>query len=183
MSEEEQSADRQTATITRWLDAQGLTVTEPHWYVDEGWKRHQAQILPQFNAMLRAVDDGRIQWIVVDRADRFGTKSKKQLIHYLYLLEEARCRLVTVEGKDLTADDFATFVLAGYEGEKSEGEGRDKSHRVLSEMLERANRGQWLGGKVPYAMGVAALVLDGGELVERWRVRIVGKQNRWGCTS
>jgi DNA invertase Pin-like site-specific DNA recombinase len=83
-----------------------------HWYKDEGWARDTADERPDFQQLMKLVEAGRIQWIVVDRLDRFGTKSSKQLIVYLYRLEEAGCRLFDASGREWTGDDDATEISA-----------------------------------------------------------------------
>src|SRR5207244_1833348 len=67
------------------------------------------------------------------------------------------------------ADSLVTHLNA----DQSERELREKSVRNLEGKRQRAKRGQWLGGAVPYGMDVAAFRLLDGELVEQWRVQIV----------
>ena len=129
--------------------------------------------------MLRDADDGLVRWIVCDALDRFGTKNKHQLLSYLYRLQEAGCKLFTVNDKEWTGGDLLTLIEAGMEGEKSEKELRDKSERVLEAMRVMARQGTWLGGRIPYGFDVVAFRVEKtGQLVEQWRVRIVGPQSR-----
>src|SRR5581483_4913836 len=156
ISEDDQKADRQRKSTSEWIGRHGLDDGAVTVYEDLGWKRHQADKRPEFQRMLRDADDGRIKWIVCDALDRFGTKNKNQLLAYLYRLQEAGCQLYTANDKEWTGTDLLTLIEAGLEGEKSEKELRDKSERVLGAMRVMAEKGTWLGGRIPYGCDVVA---------------------------
>jgi hypothetical protein len=153
-------------------------VTPDHFYEDLGWAGVDADKRPAFQQLLRDADDGKVKWIVCDALDRFGTKNKHQLVAYLYRLQEADCKLFTVNDKEWTGEDLLTLIEAGVEGEKSEGEGRSKSERVLEKARQKAKRGEWLGGRIPYGMEVVAFRLVDRKLVEQWRWRMLGPDRR-----
>lgn len=178
VSIDRQDADRQRQSTQDWLARHGLAVPSAHVYEDLGWARAAADKRPAFQRLLRDADDGKIKWIVCDALDRFGTKNKHQLVSYLYRLQEADCKLFTVNDKEWTSEDLLTLIEAGVEGEKSEGEGRSKSERVIEKARQKAKRGEWLGGKIPYAMEVVALRLNGNGLEEQWRWRMLGPDRR-----
>ena len=46
-------------------------------------------------------------------------KSPKQLLYYLYRLEEANCKLFDVSGKEWTSEDDATEINAWVSGKAS----------------------------------------------------------------
>jgi hypothetical protein len=74
----------------------------------------------------------------------------------LYRLQEAGCKLYTINGKEWTSTDLLTLIEAGLEGEKSEKELRDKSEQVIEAMRVLAEEGTWLGGRIPYGCDVVA---------------------------
>ncbi len=79
-------------------------------------------------------------------------------------MQEAGCKLYTVNDKEWTGEDLLTLIEAGVEGEKSEGEGRSKSERVLEKARQKAKLGEWLGGRIPHGMEVVAFREVEGEL-------------------
>lgn len=178
VSTDKQDADRQRQSTKDWLDRHKASVDSDCVYEDIGWTRAEADKRPAFQQMLRDAEDGKIKWIVADSPDRTAAKSKHAMISYLYRLQEAGCRLYTVDDVEWTADDLLTLIKASIEGEKSEGEGRSKSERVLEKARQLAKRGEWLGGRVPYGTEVVAFRLVEGELVEQWRWRMIGADRR-----
>src|SRR5262245_51451357 len=100
VSDDKQDTQRQYDSIHAFERQHGITISKQHWFKDEGWARDKADVRPNFQQLIKLAEDRRIQWVVVDKLDRFGTKGSKQLIVYLYRLEEAGCRLYDVAGKD-----------------------------------------------------------------------------------
>ena len=176
VSEEEQNESRQGNDIDKWCQRHGVTISASRFYTDKGWTRDEADQRPEFQTMLTAAQDGLINWIVVSESDRFGTKSTKQLFHFLYLLEECGCRLYTTTDEDLTADDFAGSINTLLRGEKSVSEGITRAMRVASNVRDRAKAGQWNGGYIPF--GLDAVCFEIGKMTELWRVSILGRDLR-----
>jgi DNA invertase Pin-like site-specific DNA recombinase len=159
------------------LQSNGVTIAKQHYYEDEGWARDTADHRPAFQKMIKLVEEGIIKWIVVDALDRFGTKSEYQLIHYLYKLQEAGCKLYDVKGKEWTAADIATTVTAVVEGNKSSDEPRKLSGRVLGGMAAKIEAGEWMGGAVRLGLDVGCFSRSEPER-ELWRVILEGRDKR-----
>ncbi len=177
VSTDEQNPTRQYESIAAFADRYGVAIASPsHYFIDEGWSRDKADKRPRFQQLLREVKGGRIQWIVVDRLDRFGTKDPHQLIAYLYQLRESGCKLFDAGGKEWTGEDVATIVTAVLEGEKSKQEQREKSYRILTGMVSKAAQGEWQGGTVKLGFDVACY--DRSTDVELWRVIFDGRHKR-----
>lgn len=173
VSTSEQDADRQREAINRWLTGQGLSINARHVYVDEGWERDTQDVRPAFQRLIADAEAGRVNWIVVDVADRFGMKNERKLVVYIDRLIEAGCRLVTVDNDELTTDDLMTFFKLGMSGRKSREEQETKSKRVLEAKIMRAKRGEWGGGQIPYGMDVVCF--DATATTEKWRVEFAGR--------
>lgn len=171
VSTDHQDTERQQAATREWLERHNANVRPEHVYEDVGWSRADARRRPAFQQALAAAEDGRIKWIVVDRQDRFGTKDKFELFHYLYRLNEAGCRLYTVDDKELTSLDTADSLMTHLSADQSERELCEKSVRNLEGKRQLALRGRWLGGTIPYALDVVAFRLINGDLIEQWRVQ------------
>src|SRR5205814_3742595 len=112
-----------------------------HVFEDLGWARDEADDGPEFQRLIRLVELRQIQWIVVDALDRFLMKNKHQFLYYVYRLQEAGCRLYSADDKEWTKEDLITLLEAAFAAEKSEGELRDKSERVIEGMRQLARRG------------------------------------------
>jgi hypothetical protein len=125
---------------------------------------------------MKLAETGRVWWIVVDQLDRFGTKGAHQLVHYLYRLQEAGCKLYDAAGKEWTGADIATTITAVVEGEKSKGEQTSKSHRILGGKAAKAKAGEWQGGPVRLGLDVVCYARETGE--ERWRVVFEARNKR-----
>lgn len=171
-----QETERQYSAIRTFEKRYSVSIPKHHWFKDEGWARDKADTRPAFQQLLKLADVGAVKWIVVDALDRFGTKSAKQLMHYLYRLEEAGCRLFDVNGKDWTAEDDGTEITALIEGKKNAKEPKDKSHRVLGGKAEKARAGEWQGGAVRLGFDVACYHRETDK--ELWRVVFEGRDKR-----
>jgi DNA invertase Pin-like site-specific DNA recombinase len=176
VSTDEQDTERQYAAIRSFEARHGVAIARTFWFKDEGWARDQADRRPDFQRLMKLVEAGRVQWIVVDRLDRFGMKSAKQLFAYLLRLEEAGCKLYDTSGKEWTGEDDGTEITAWVEGKNSAREQREKSHRVLGGKVEKARAGEWQGGPVRLGFDVACYDREKGE--ELWRVLFEGRSKR-----
>lgn len=174
-STDDQDTQRQHASIEKFLGDNNLNIPQQFRFEDKGWARDEAKKRPDFQRMLKAVETGLIQWIVCDRQDRFGTKDKFEFISFMHQLREHGCMFLTVDGKVFSDDSMMSFIEGGMNAETSEKELREKSWRVVQDRIERAKRGDWLGGFPPYGCDVSCFDED---MREKWRVVYLGKQER-----
>jgi DNA invertase Pin-like site-specific DNA recombinase len=176
-SDDQQDTQRQYAAVKAFLMRHDATIPKSNWFEDEGWARDTADKRPNFQKMLQQAKAGRIKWIIVDKLDRFGWKSSKQLMHFLYQLEEAGCLLYDSTGKEWTSADDATEITALLEGKNSVKETREKSYRVMGGMVEQARNGEWMGGPVRLGFDVGCFACAEPEK-ELWRVVLEGRDKR-----
>jgi DNA invertase Pin-like site-specific DNA recombinase len=173
-----QTEERQREDVFRWLARHGLEIAPENVRVDLGAKRAEADTREEFQRLLRDAEDKRVNWIIVAELDRFGTKSKHQLISFVYRLQEAGCKLYDTNDMEWTDDDLITLMQAGIAGEKSEGELIDKGTRVIKGKLTKAATGAWLGGPTPY--GCDVVCFEATSMREVWRLvverRALGKR-------
>ena len=172
VSDDQQDTSRQYASIRAFAERHGVTIPDHLWFKDEGWARDTADRRPDFQRLVSLAESGKVKWIVVDALDRFGTKSTKQLFHYLFRLEEAGCRLFDVAGKEWTGEDDSTEITAWVGGKQSVREQRDKSHRVQGAQAGYAKAGEWQGGPPPLGLDLACC--SEGSDTELWRVVFEG---------
>lgn len=111
VSSDKQDTKSQKAAIQRWLDEHGLTVER--WYEDIG-SRDVAYKRADFQRLLKDVENGQIDWIIVYSKDRFGTKNSYEFGRFANHLQEHDCHLWSVSQGCLTADDDSgvTEILA-----------------------------------------------------------------------
>jgi DNA invertase Pin-like site-specific DNA recombinase len=160
VSDDQQDTQRQFAAVRAFEKCHGVTIPELYKFKDEGWARDKADRRPEFQRLMKLAESGRVRWILVAELDRFGTKDPHQLVHYLYRLREAGCKLYDAADREWTAADIATIITAVVEGEKSKGEQTAKSNRVLGAKAEYARDGEWQGGHVRLGFDVACYARD-----------------------
>jgi DNA invertase Pin-like site-specific DNA recombinase len=143
------------------------------------WARRKAQWRPEFQRLLKEVEAGRVQWIIVDRQDRFEAADKFEFFHYLHTLRQHGCRLFTVDDKELTSNETVASLTTHLNSDQSERELREKSVRVLEGMMEKAEQGDLDGWPASssawtwWRFGVRT-----GKLIEQWRVEIIDDEHR-----
>jgi len=172
VSDEKQELETQRTLILSFLKKNQLAISPLHRFEDLGLARDMSDLRPDFQRMIRAVEDGLIKWIVITATDRFGTKDEWELAAYIYRLREAGCNLYLIDGTCLTDGSFATFVQAGVAGAQSTKEQKDKAERSLKGGRAGVANGEWQGGAIPYGLDVACLDSTGTEV---WRVVVQTK--------
>ena len=176
VSDNQQDTLRQFDSIHAFEKRHKVTIPTHQWFKDEGWARDTADRRPEFQRLVKQAEAGQVRWIVVDQLDRFGTKNSRQLIVYLYRLDEAGCKLYDTTGKEWTGEDIATVITAVVEGDKSKGEQTSKSHRILGGKVTKARLGEWQGGPVRLGFDVGCYHRE--TVKELWRVVFEGRDKR-----
>jgi hypothetical protein len=147
-------------------------LTTPAEYPDiEGHNyRYTPERRKHFVRLIKDIEAGKLKWVVVDAADRWGTADYWERVEYLAKLKRAGCQLWTVDNRHLTADDILTHIEGAIDQETSDAELFEKAWRVYQGKKERAEKGQWQGGRViPYGIDVVCLGADGQE-----KFRVIG---------
>lgn len=175
ISSDKQDVSSQKQSIERWAKKNqpiGL------WFEDAEGKnpRDLPHKRPAFQRLLKAVEAGIVDCIVVDSQDRFGVKDAYQWGAFLTKLRDHGCQLLDSTGRDLSADDDGA-VLTGVVGAlTSTREQREKAHRNVRGKLPKAQRGEYQGGYPAYGFDVVCIGDNGNE---KWRTMYVGHFDRW----
>jgi DNA invertase Pin-like site-specific DNA recombinase len=172
ISSDKQDMNSQRESVRRWLDQRRLAVQQ--WYEDVG-SRDLAYKRPDFQRLLRAVEAGLVNWIVVDTKDRFGTANAWEFGKFICHLREHDCQLWSVLQGHLTADDAVTEILATVDSVRSRDEQLNKAQRSLRGKIAGIKRGEYQGGFCPFGHDVACYAPDGRE---KWRVYYTGTYER-----
>jgi len=126
-----------------------------HWFEDHE-SRDKAHKRPDFQRLLKAVQAGEVDTIVVAALDRFGVKDAYEMGKFFSILRDHDCRLLDASGKHLNADDDATVLTSTIGALTSTREQKEKGGRVLTSKVTLARKGHFMGGHVPYGMTSSA---------------------------
>lgn len=173
VSKEDQETDRQHESIASFQKRHEVKIPKNRVFKDEGWARDTADERPGFQSLIKLAEAGQVQWIVVDKLDRFAAKNSDHFITYRHRLREAGCKLFDVSGKEWTAADIGTTIAATIEADNAQKEQISLSRRVSGAKAAQSKAGRYQGGPVRLGFDVACIDSNGKE---RWRVVYEGKQ-------
>ncbi|HEY7315211.1 MAG TPA: recombinase family protein [Gemmataceae bacterium] len=162
----------QRRIIQSWLDKHGLRVSL---WLEDGGSRDVAYKRPEFQRLLKLVEEGRVRWIVVDAQDRFGVSNNWELGKFICHLRENNCELWSVSQGCLSSDDAFTSLMAAVGSVQSKHEQLDKAQRSIRGKIAQAKAGEFTGGTPPYGHDVCCVGPDGQE---RWRVYYESRYQR-----
>jgi len=139
-----------------------------HWFRDDVGKNPRDLPLkrPEFQRMLKAVEAGLIDKIIVDRQDRFGVANAHQWGKYISLLKENGTALIDADGKVLSGEDDSAVLIGTIGALTSTREQKEKAHRNITAKVGKAKEGEYQGGLPPYGFDVVCFGADGKE---KWR--------------
>lgn len=177
---DKQDPERQREMIRAWVTNRGLTITR--WYEDIRGRnpRDKAADREQFQLLMRDIEAGLVDWVVVDSQDRFGTSNQFEFGHYIHRMIQHDCQLWSVAQGLMSSTDDAAIFCTTVGNVTSTREQREKGQRAISSKRRYAALGEWQGGYVPY--GYDVVCLDDATQKERWRVvilRMVPEQDIW----
>ena len=172
VSRDQQETARQRSAIRRWESQQGVEIQS--WFEDTG-SRDLAAKRPDFQRLLRAIEAGLIDWVVVDSQDRFGTKDAHEWGKFNSLLNDHGCELWSVAQGLLSATDDATILTGTIGALTSTREQKERAGRNIKGKVAKAKAGLYQGGYSPYGCDVACYDKSGKE---KWRVLYTGHFRR-----
>jgi DNA invertase Pin-like site-specific DNA recombinase len=147
---QEDSIDRQRSTCEPYAAAHGYKIVAE--YADEGIAGDEFAKRGDLQRLLKDARDGRFRVILVDEPSRLSRQNVMEFIATVaYPLQAAGVSLDTVSKGPVRWDDLGQFIVAAVDFHESHAECLNKSRRVLSQHLEQAKRGEYLGGPAPYA--------------------------------
>ena len=151
ISSKKQEIKSQYESVGNWLERRRLTI-DPKNVFEFVVKRRKTTQHVDFHRLLEWANQGRINWIVVQDLDRFGSKDPYQLLEFLGKLKDSGCQLWSV-AEDMCMNDGgdAATLLACIKGMTSEKECWTRSNRAHNAKQLMALEGRWLAGPIPYA--------------------------------
>src|SRR5262249_15266753 len=144
VSGDKQEMDRQLASLAAFEKRHKVSIAPQHRYEDD-MPRDLSDKRPDFQRILKAAEERKIQWIFVDHIDRFGFADEWELVEQIQKLRKAKCRLFDSSDNDWTDRDLMSFFKTGLAGHSSRDEQVKKSLRSLGGMIAKAKVGEWQG--------------------------------------
>jgi DNA invertase Pin-like site-specific DNA recombinase len=176
VSSDKQDTQRQRDSVAQWAQSVALPMLFKFEDSEGRNPRDLAAKRPQFQALLKAVEAGEVDTIIVDSQDRFGTKDAHEFGKFVSLLNDNGCELWSVSQGLLSATDDATILTTTIGALTSSREQKEKAARNLSGKIIQAKQGIYQGGYSPYGTDVVCIGADGRE---KWRVFFHGHFKRW----
>jgi DNA invertase Pin-like site-specific DNA recombinase len=144
--QEEQS---QIDAIQDYLKRNSLAVDAEYWFTDTG-SRHRPEDRPDFQRMLKLLEQKRIRRVYVWKQDRI-VSGVKLWGHIMYLFEKAGTQLIDIlTGKDLAADDIATEITTVVNARGAKEEQIKISNNTLRAKVSLAKEGMPISKLPPY---------------------------------
>ena len=171
VSSEKQDTQRQRDAIDGWAARHTLPILFRFEDSEGRNPRDQSAKRADFQALLKAVEARKVDTVIVDAQDRFGTRDAHEWGKFISHLRDYDCELWSVERGLLSGDDDASILNGTLGAMTSAREQRDKSNRNLGGKIAKAKRGEYQGGYPPFGIDVACFGTDGKE---KWRVEYLG---------
>ena len=140
------SCESQKEKITHFIRSQeGFGVYD--FFNDEGYSGKDLN-RPALQRMLRDIDRGRINCVITYKMDRL-TRSPKDFYHLIEYFDKYKVNFISVTERFDTSTPAGRLLrnimltFAQFERELA-------SERTKDKLLQRANKGMWNGGTVPY---------------------------------
>lgn len=116
---------------------------------------------PDYQRMLRDVQDGKIRAIVCYKLDRIGRKTT-DLLHLMDFLEMYHADLLICSNGINTASGFSKIFIQLF-AVIAEFERDTLTERITDNMMELAKDGRWLGGNTPMGFAVQRVSTGSGK--------------------
>lgn len=116
---------------------------------------------PDYQRMLRDVQDGKIRAIVCYKLDRIGRKTT-DLLHLMDFLEMYHADLLICSNGINTASGFSKIFIQLF-AVIAEFERDTLTERITDNMMELAKDGRWLGGNTPMGFTVQRISTGSGK--------------------
>jgi site-specific DNA recombinase len=140
------SLEAQQERLRAHCTAQGWTVCPNHIYVDAGVSGKSVD-RPQFQAMLQAAKEGKVQRIVAMKLDRMA-RNVREFLATVDQLKAWHCDLVLVKESFDTSTPHGRFALTMFAA-MAELEASTITERVMTGKAQKAQQGGYNGSRCP----------------------------------
>ena len=173
-SDEKSDAERQRETIRTWTAKSGIEIKL--WFEDTEGKnsRHESDKRQQFQQMMRLIETGGIDAVIIDAIERLGFQDQHEFGYFIHHFRRHGCFVwSTVEGNLSAVDPGSIFANTA----KTVGSALEQANiarRNLDKKAIDARNGLYQGGYPPYGFDVVCF--DRSQ--EVWRVVYDGGHHR-----
>jgi DNA invertase Pin-like site-specific DNA recombinase len=161
---QEDSIERQRSQVEPYAQKNGFRLVAE--YADPGIAGDEFDSRPGFQRLLKDAKAGKFRVILADELSRI---SRQEVIDFVtkvvYPLREAGVRLVTADLGPVAWDTVVDLILLTVRQGQSAEEPIKTSRRIITQMLQKARAGHYLGGPVPYGLALAPDLARGKTLV------------------
>jgi DNA invertase Pin-like site-specific DNA recombinase len=161
---QEDSIDRQRSQVEPYALQQAYRLVGE--YLDEGISGDEFDKRPGLLRLIKDAKAGKFKTIIVDEPSRL---SRQEPIDFIAMvvkpLRDAGINVVSVSKGPQDWDSIVGFIMLAINQNKSVEECKDLSRRVMTQLLDMAKKGAWLGGPVPYGLETAACATAGKRYV------------------
>ena len=170
-----QDPTAQRTMIEQWAARHSKAISRLYMDVEGRNPRDMAHKRQHFQQLLKDVEAGLWDWVVVDSQDRIDPADNAEMGYYVTIMRWNDCELWSVDasqGKDglLTSTEMGADLARSVGSVTSAADLKERGKRQVSRKREHAKRGEWQGGYTPYAYDVVCL--NGETRKEVWRVVI-----------
>lgn len=171
VSTDQQDTDRQQADIARWERQHAVVAT---YTFEDKESRLLSEQRPDFQRMMRLVESGGLNWVVIQTTDRLGFKHSYELFEFISIFLRHGVHLYTaIDDKCITNTDDYTVIMNAISGQTSQKEIFEKSNRSQGRRLLKGKAGQFQSGMPPYGFDVVCKDARGED---KWRFVQMGRK-------
>ncbi|WP_181397250.1 recombinase family protein [Cryobacterium arcticum] len=136
------AVDRQLAETRALAEVNGLSVTDDFVFTDNDMSATSGKPRPAFNRLLKLVEDGTVETIVVWHADRLYRKLS-DLVEITKVAQVSGLKILTVQAGELDLSTPTGRLVAGLLGSVATYEGEHRTERQKSAFKAAATNGIW----------------------------------------
>ncbi len=145
---QEASIPAQIKAVEHYAEQHGFEILRD--YRDEGISGDATEKRLDFQRMMADVSAGDFEVVLCWDQDRFGRFDPIEGGYWIKPMRDAEVRLETVAQGPIDWNDFAGRIVWTVHQEAKNSYLSDLSRNVLRGHVEKAQRGEWSGGKPPY---------------------------------
>lgn len=175
VSSPKQRLEHHWEPVERWATANGLVIPEGQRFEDkirrhesasffQDWdkrKRNAGRKEYRFDAMMRLVEAGELDWIVISNFDRWGIRNKDEIFVFRSKLREYDVGLyAVVDDLNITGLDDASFWRVAAAAEGATKYVSQLAEKNIAKMVSMAEGGWATTGNAPFGLDLVLYKLD-----------------------
>lgn len=145
-------------------------------YIDNNISAFSGAHRPQFERLIKDIEDGKIRVIITRSLDRIG-RNMSDSIRFINAVKASKCRLELTQSGPMDLLDPSGEMAALISAVFAQNESQTVSLRAKASHKDRIGRGLWRGGRIPFGyrtVGRGAIEIDPVEkkIMQEWSRRV-----------